>query len=494
MQAEIVTLTILQTTDIHSNIAGNIGREGDTDHGGSWLKLASIIKRERHNSGGNQGCLLIDCGDTIQGSYTGALFQGEAAVVVLNRLDYDAWILGNHELDFGVGRLIELTRMCRVPIISGNLVLADSTGFPGYRIYERGEARIAVLGMNSAGLNSWLWGIDRADFKVVSAELAIERIMPELLRQKPDMIVAALHQGYAESDKRGINEIKTLAYKFPQIDLILGGHTHREFAGKLVGNTWYVQAGSHATSLGKITATLDTDKHRVMGIKSQLIPVSDVLPNPDTMAHVSDWIERSKSSAKQQVFTPTTDISSVGFPGKDCHISEIICRAISWKTKAPVVFHGTLSEYSWAKDSVVDEQALFNTIPYENGVGVATLTLMDLRLLIEEQLKYAGKRSFNGIYGVYAEIDKENKKVVSLRFPPGLDVVPDNSIQVAFNSYVIAGGGRRFPVLKKLVNRAGANLQDTRLNTRDVLRDFLANNSDAALPPVSWFREVGLGK
>jgi 2',3'-cyclic-nucleotide 2'-phosphodiesterase/3'-nucleotidase len=99
LSADQVTIHLLQTTDIHAVLTK------EENNSGSWLKLASLIRevRERH---GNENCILIDCGDTIQGTLIGALSRGEAAIIPLKAMRYDAWIPGNHEFDFGFARFL----------------------------------------------------------------------------------------------------------------------------------------------------------------------------------------------------------------------------------------------------------------------------------------------------------------------------------------------------------------------------------------------------
>ena len=114
-----VQVRILQTTDIHSFI-----EEGDNEGSGGWLRVATLIKKHRREIG-REHIILIDCGDTVQGSISGVVTKGEAAVDLLNHLKYDFWILGNHELDFGIPQLSRLVAKSKVPILNGNFHLTE---------------------------------------------------------------------------------------------------------------------------------------------------------------------------------------------------------------------------------------------------------------------------------------------------------------------------------------------------------------------------------
>jgi len=278
---ETVEVLFLQTTDIH----GYIETSDELDAGGGWLRLATLIGRNRQAAGRDR-TLLIDCGDTCQGGVGAAISRGQVGVDLLNALEYDVWVPGNHELDFGVRRCWELCRAAGARTLCGNLELTvdgERCRFPAWRLFERGGARIAVIGAAASYLENWLWGAGMTGYTVEMAIAMLARIMPEVLRAKPDMVVLAAHQGWHESDPRGVNEVAAIVGRHPEIDLILGGHTHRRRTGVRLGKrTWYVQAGQHAGHLAVVRATIDLERHRVTDLTSHLVPAGADVP-PDAV-------------------------------------------------------------------------------------------------------------------------------------------------------------------------------------------------------------------
>ena len=482
--SDTVEVVILQTTDIHAHV-----QYGDSSqNSGNWLRLATAIKRERRLAGGPNKCLIIDCGDTIQGTLVGALSKGRISVLLLDYLKYDSWILGNHELDFGIGRLKELITLCKTPIINGNLQLTEFPIISAYRVINKAGAKIVIIGMNAFLLDFWSWGKKMKGFTVNKAGNTMEKIFPEVMKHNPDMIIVALHQGVIEHDNRKANEVKTLAYRFPQIDLILGGHTHRKFAGKRMANSWYVQSGKHGEFLAKVIVKIDTQAHRVLDIQSKLLSSADYPIDQGSKKIIDPWLQKVRLFATKPICYVDKEVSSFGTPGYNCHMSEIICRAISSAAKVPVVFHGVLSQVGWPAKSYLTEDKLFETIPYENGIGKAELTLEELKEIIEEQLNYKGKRSFNGVYGMTVTIKKDNISVDQIAFPGRSPFLKDKRIPVAFNSYTIAGAGGRFPKLRNILRRPSSRLVDLEINSRDVLRKYLKNSERWNFPPTPWLR------
>ncbi len=466
-EAEVV---ILQTTDVHGG-----GADGAT-----WLQLATVIKRERRLAGGADNVLLLDCGDTIQGSLGTTLDRGAAGLRMLQHLDYSAWIPGNHELDFGVKHLRELTDSAGLPVLNGNLRLPARTPFPASRVFARHGVKVAVIGMNNAKLRYWVWGKPMEGFEVEPAIPLLKRILPEVQRLKPHMIVLAIHQGHQERSGNLRGEVDKIARLFPQIDLILGGHTHRTIPGKRVAGTYYVQPAPLGKQVARVRARVDLEQRRVTRFESVLLATANAPADPEAQRILKTHMAKAKLFGRQKVCETDLPISARGRPGRGCHMSEVISRALAWKTKAVAVFHPVLSRSGWDK-GIITEADLFRAVPYENGIGVASLTADQIKAILIEQLHCKTRGYQNGLWGIKATVSLSRQQVHHLDFPTGTERIP-----VAFSSYTIAGAGSRFPVLHQTVRQPEAQLTWVAPSTRDVLRAYLRAQKDWNRPPVRW--------
>ena len=482
--ARTVRIQLLQTTDIH----GYLEHSDELEAGGGWLRVATLI-RQRRDEWGAQRTVLIDCGDTCQGTLVARLSRGSVAVDLLNALKYDVWVPGNHELDFGVERYVGLCRLAGERSLCGNVtcsVNGKTVALPAWRFLERGGARIAVIGANASYLENWLWGDAMQGYRVEPAQVVLGRIMPGLLRRRPDMIVLAIHQGWLENDPREVNEIRALVARFPEIDLILGGHTHRLRSGmKLGAKTWYVQAGMHAGHLAVVRAIIDLQAHRVLDIGSELVPADmDVAPEPAARAAAEGWLAKSSAFARKPAGTLAGAVSADGMPGEDCGTSELVCRAIAAAVGADVVFHGRLSRSGLSRGTVL-EGHLSALVPYENNIAVASLTLQELREVVAEQQQFRTSYAYNGIWGAEVVVSG-NGAVRSLSVPAAR--APNGRILTALNSYAAAGAGGRFPRLRAIIRRPEAELRDSGIDTRDAVRKFLGNHPNLKLKTRRWIR------
>lgn len=460
-----VTVRILHTTDLHSFID-----EGDNKGRGGWLRVASLIKKNRKNFG-EENTLLLDCGDTIQGSISAIATRGEAAVDLINHLKYDAWVLGNHELDFGVPRLHELIEKTKVPILAGNFKLKPpyEKEFSSWKIINKNGVKVCVIGMQASYLKEWFKGRLYQKYEVEKAYDVLLREMPKILKQKPHMIILAMHHGFLFKDSRGVNEVKEIAKRFPEIDLILGGHTHQSHPGRNVFGVYYSQAAFHGSHLGVINAQIDLEKG-VEKLESFLEEASSEIPkDSDAMDIYSKWRPRVEQFSSEPIIELAEEISSRGVPGYGSMVSELIAKSIRKVSKSDFAIHGKFTSENLSEK--VTEYDLYRIIPYENFIFKLTVTREQLFKIMEEQVKFIKSRSFNGPVGFELILSEDKKDLLDLKLP-----FEKESYTLAVNSRVAAGGGGRFLWLKKEILEERIKVEEIEVNSRQAVKRFLVDN------------------
>lgn len=484
--ADLTDVVVLQTTDIHGFITYS---DVDTEGAGGWLRIATLIERQRRRHG-RERVLLIDCGDTVSGCIDAVPSGGNIAVEMLKALNYDVWVPGNHELDFGSRRCAEFCRAAGDRVLCGNLVLrpepdADDIRFPAWRMFDKGGARIAVIGMSASYVRHWYWGDAAKGFEAYKAVDAITRVIGDIRAESPDAVILAIHQGWLPKDTRGVNEVSEIVRQFPEIDVILGGHTHWAHAGrKLGGRTWYVQSGKHADALAVVRISVNTTRHKVVAVESERVLASADIPQmvmPETK--LAGLLEQLQAFRSHKVGELGRRVSAGETPGIDSDSSELISAAIAGAAGTKIVVHGKLSDDDFAEGTFT-EADLFRLVPYENTVGVLTLSPGQLVDIINEQIAMRDSYVVNGLWGVYA-VAGDGGMVEHLVWPDGGEV--DTTIKVAFNSYSLGGGGGRFPVLKRLANTPSCRAFDTGLSTRDIVRKYIRRHSPVTVTPRNWF-------
>ena len=472
---ELRDVVIMQTTDMHG-----VFEDDDSPQPGSWLRIATMVKRIRQREEGK--CILIDCGDNAQGTLTAALSRGMAGIVPLKTMNYDAWVPGNHELDYGVERFGELTDAVKGIILCGNLYIKGKEPFPAWRLIERNGVKVAVIGMTASYAKNWLLADEYEKLHVEKAFETLERILPQVHRAKPDAIVLVAHQAWFEgSDTRGVNEISTIAKCFPEIDVILGAHSHRLLPGQRLGRcSWYMQPGCHGEYLGVVRVTVDTDRHAVVAVEGNVQAVTmDYAEDDELRNALATYLEVPKAERKRLIKgSLARPVKSYGRPGVSCETSELISRSLAEATGADVVLHGRLSKKDLPVGHVT-AQDLFELVPYENSIVTAEVTREELAAIVAEQSRHKTHYSYCGLWGADAKIGKDAETAVITALWKG-DWPATGRVKLALNNHTAAGSGR-FTVLRSILDKPECHTRDTKIMTRAAVEAYLAKRENLVI-------------
>jgi sulfur-oxidizing protein SoxB len=247
-------------------LAMEYGKLGGLDHTSTLIKA---IRSER----GNDKVLLLDGGDTWQGSYTSLKTQGEDMVEVMKALGTEAMV-GHWEFTFGQERLKELIDKLEYPFLGGNVFDTewDEPVFQSTAFFEKGGVSVAVIGQHfpytpianpSYLVKGWSFGI-RPE--------VLQKNVDKAKRQGAEIVVLLSHNGFDVDQK--------LAAMIEGIDVILTGHTHDAIPkGIRIKDTLLLSSGSHGKYLGRVDLKVKNGK--VVETSSNLIPVFSDVVAPD---------------------------------------------------------------------------------------------------------------------------------------------------------------------------------------------------------------------
>ena len=299
MLAEHVKVTVLATTDLHGNIYP-VDYYTDKPANRGLAKIATLIRAERANNPNN---LLIDCGDTIQGTpleyvyqtfrrtgspplklaFNGPAFEQDPMMLAMNAIGYDAMVVGNHEFNYGWKNLDRARSDARFPWLSANTQAPKP--FAHYLLKTVAGVKVAVIGVTTPTIPSWEKPENYTGYSFQSAKTAVEKVMAELRPQRPDLVLVAAHAGLGRDPKTGAirddtpgeNEMYDVAMGVPGIDAIVFGHTHAEIPELRLNGVLLNQPKNWGISLGELTFELDSKPGggwTVSQKSSRVIPVT----------------------------------------------------------------------------------------------------------------------------------------------------------------------------------------------------------------------------
>ena len=249
------TITILHTNDTHSQIEPIAAGKRDGNHAGYARRMGIILQERAHDP----NLLLFDAGDYSQGTPYFNFYHGRVEVDALNRMEYDAITLGNHEFDYGVDTLATILKQAEFDVVSANYDVKN-TPLEGivkpYTIIRRNGMKIGVfgLGVNPEGL------IAERNFAPVKylEPIPVAQDIASLLKHQHrcDLVVCLSHMGTFENEQQPSDT--QLAKSTKDIDIIIGAHTHKVVTNHYVKNmqgdsVFLAQMGKSGARIGKIT-------------------------------------------------------------------------------------------------------------------------------------------------------------------------------------------------------------------------------------------------
>ena len=259
---EGVNLVVLHTNDTHSRMDPFPMDGGRFEGLGGAARRATLIRRVRE---ANEHVLLLDSGDIFQGTPYFNFFGGELEFRAMTAMGYDVATLGNHDFDNGVDGLVEMLPEAGFEFVSANYDVSGSAlagHVEPWTIREFGGVKVGIFGLGIAFeklvLASLHEGVVYAD-PVAAARAACR----ELLDKGCSLIICLSHLGYRYGDPARPSD-QTVAAAVPEIDLILGGHTHTFLSEPDLfdqghnGFTLVNQVGWGGMRLGRIDVSFDS--------------------------------------------------------------------------------------------------------------------------------------------------------------------------------------------------------------------------------------------
>ena len=254
-QPKLHTLTILHTNDTHSQVEEL--EEGKRDEFcGGYTRRMGLIAQERK---ADPNLLVFDAGDFCQGTPYFNFYHGRIEIDAMNRMGYDAVMLGNHEFDNGVDTLAAILQGAQFPVVCANYDVKGSV-LEGlvlpYTVIRRQNVRIGVfgIGIDPAGL------IAERNFAPLQYldPIATAQDVANTLKNKEkcDVIVCLSHQGTHPSAEGKLSDVE-LAQATRNIDIIIGAHTHKTLTNVYIPNldgdsVFLAQMGKSGARIGKI--------------------------------------------------------------------------------------------------------------------------------------------------------------------------------------------------------------------------------------------------
>lgn len=474
------TITILETSDIHGNVLPiNYGNNEERDLG--LAKVATVIKNERSRT---KHTLLIDNGDLIQGTpltYHYVRYKSDIEnpmSLILNHLNYDVAVIGNHEFNYGMDLLQSATKSSNFPWLSAN-ILDSKTGEPffgkPYIIKRIDDLKIAILGVTTHYIPNWENPLHIEGLEFVDAFNAAKNWVTYIKEvENPDLLIVSYHGGF-ENDLEtgeptenltGENQGYKMCYEIEGIDVLLTGHQHRSIAAQVNG-VYVLQPSYNGEKIGKVEIqfVFDQNKWLIEMMTPELLSVDTVEPDQEILRLIEPYEVETQKWLDKTIGRINGDMN-VNDPFKirlsDHPLIEFINKVQMEVSGASIsntsLFNNTSPGF---KQDVTMRDIVANYI-YPNTLKVVRITGKDIKAALERSASYFILNKENEIevnpsfskpkpqhynYDMWEGIEyildirqPLGHRVVKLNYE-GLPINEEKEYDVVMNNYRALGGG-----------------------------------------------------
>ncbi|MGV3089004.1 bifunctional metallophosphatase/5'-nucleotidase [Streptococcus suis] len=282
---DFTDISILHTNDMHSHIE-NFPK-----------KAALIAEIKETNRAKNIPTFVFDSGDLFSGNIFFNMYRGVKEIQLMNAIGCQAMTLGNHEFDHGDELLSRLDDFAQFPIVSSNL---------RYRDDEAADELVPledVLEFDMNGQSLYVLGLTTLETQEVASpsekvlfedpRKALRRLVDQIMKANPQAhLVLLSHMGYDED--------LALAQDFPEVNVILGGHTHTILREpSQVGGVSICQAGQYGRFVGHLSLRCYADgRHEVLAYN--LIEVEKLTEEDRAIKGIIDQMKSERDAAFSQ--------------------------------------------------------------------------------------------------------------------------------------------------------------------------------------------------
>jgi 5'-nucleotidase / UDP-sugar diphosphatase len=394
------TLRIIYTNDIHGAISPvkDEKNEGKTVAGLS--SMGAVIRKLEKEDENN--VLLLDGGDWGQGSYESKLTKGQTLIEVLNKLNYDAAEVGNHEFDWGREALAKMIEHADFPVLGANILENGEVmkGLKPYTIKEVDGLNVGIIGIISPETPGTVDPRTIKGLTFAGARETVEKYMPELKEKGVDMVLVLSHEGVSADEK--------LAGSTPLINVIIGGHSHTLIPEpSLVNNTIIVQAGTGGEQVGELKLSFDAKDKKIVSFKNSLIPVtSDAGADPEVEGIIAPVVAQAKEKLSQIVGKTEVDLTHDRKKVFETVMGNVLTDALRESTGSDIA----LVNSGGIRDEIMKGQVtfgdLYRVLPFDKFTVTMDLSGSQIHELLENS---AGRKKGNlQVSGLTMEVNPKN--------------------------------------------------------------------------------------
>jgi 2',3'-cyclic-nucleotide 2'-phosphodiesterase (5'-nucleotidase family) len=487
LNPDTVCISILHTTDLHGHILPTSDYDRNSDLGG-LARCVTQIRRWRRQNGNS---MLIDVGDVYQGTDVALRSKGELMIDLFNYLKYDAWIVGNHEFDWGIEPFQQALQRSTMPVLAANTLLEGKPAgefsdpkhpfakIQPFILKEIAGVKVAIIGITTPGMLFWF----RPEFaRGIDFQNPVEPVRRAVARAKSEGASAIVLTGHMGLKARSggddfANAVMALTSEFPDAAVFIAGHTHQAIPRRLTNGVLLTQADHFGIHVGRVDLLFDRDSKQLLHREA----FCELMDNrfhldPVVMSRTQAQCAESDTALAQPIGELAETLHARSRPGAPSDIERLIGAAVSEALRengmlVDGVMHGVFDEKSDLVAGPKTVNDIWNVIPYENYVVTAEISPEEIKTVMEEIYTSHEGRNLLG-FELKTEGRSYDRRITSMTLDDGRPLDRGKRYVIAFNTFDSRSAGHHFMKLRALLEMPAVNCTLHQVQTRDALIDY----------------------
>ncbi len=472
-QSDETKITILGTSDIHGRFMPWDYALDGPNLNGSLTQLYTIVKKVRSE---NPNTILVDAGDMIQDN-SAELFNDQPKspmMVAMNEMGYDAWVMGNHEFNFGLDVLHKISSQYNGAILAGNIYKENGERFlPAYTIVEKDGVKVGLIGMDTPMVPQFEQGTNHINGIVFKNPIEETKKAVAELKDKVDVMIGVMHMGV--DNENGIPEtgVADIANAVPELTAIFAGHMHKLVKKEVINGVIISEPDKYGTHISRIDLTFTKQNGRFV-LKDKEATAVPVKAADGTITASDSGLESILQPfhkfAREDANIVVAELKGMnmvpenkikGIPSvqiQETPLSDFFNEVMLHYSHANVVAHQIDNDKALLNVGPIKKKDIAYNYQYAGGeVTIYKVTGKDLKDYMEwsagyfnrsrpgdvtisfDKTRRASKYSTNDFFGgVEYDIDLSEpygSRIKNLRKIDGTPIKPDDALTLGMNSY-----------------------------------------------------------
>ncbi|MGB9695982.1 MAG: bifunctional metallophosphatase/5'-nucleotidase [Ignavibacteria bacterium] len=463
-------LTILHWNDFHAhNLPYQVTKKDSagnkiTYYVGGTSSMLGYLKNLRDDKS-----LVLNAGDEYQGSPICSITKGFSQIPLLNLYKLDAFVLGNHDFDYGVTLLDSALKQANFVVLSANLydVSKQSLAAEPYTIKELNSIKVGIIGISPEELSTLTLPQNIENIRILNTDSVVAVAIEELKKQHCNLIVLLSHNG--------VERDSIYAVKFHRdIDVIIGGHSHSTlYKPKIVDGVIICQAGYYGRFLGKLDLKVDIEKDTVANYFEKLYETAfdSSIYDKDAQYLVENMVKQIEPEMERVIGSIDKDLNKTTIGLWQAEI-------IKERVKSDIGFLNSGGIRGNIKKGDIKVKDIWEINPFDNTIVVVTVKGNLLKQMMENYLRKiqtGDSRLSNDnllVSGVYVEYSSQklnqNVDFIEKFLVNGTPLDENISYTIATNNYVASQTEKYFSLTPEQIK-----IEDTNIIMRDYILEYI---------------------